>query len=56
MGLEGHGGLERKGEAVLMIGGDDPMSVGVSAGLRRSGDGPADSIENLSSSFWPVTS
>jgi hypothetical protein len=47
-GLEGQGGLDLMGEQVLINGGEEPMSCGVSAGLTlRSGEGPADSIEYL---------
>lgn len=46
IGLDGQGGLDLIGEQVLMTGGDEPISGGVSAGLiLRSGDGPADSTE-----------
>jgi len=50
IGLEGHGGLERMtdGGRVLMTGGEEPISGGVSAGLKfRSGEGCADSMEVL---------
>jgi hypothetical protein len=49
-GLDGQGGLDRMrdGGLVLIIGGDEPISSGVSAGLGfRSGEGPADSMEYL---------
>lgn len=49
-GLEGHGGLERmvEGGLVLMTGGEEPISGGVSTGLKfRSGEGWADSMEVL---------
>lgn len=49
-GLDGHGGLDRMrdGGLVLIKGGEEPISGGVSAGLGfRSGEGPADSMEYL---------